>query len=104
MLTDFCNQCGGGDPFGPSYTCDVCRMENDPVTGLYPLTVERACIFCGTLSIIRMNPETAKAYAKWTRGEGYIQDVPGLTVDQREVLLSGICGPCFDEVTTEDSQ
>ena len=128
MLT--CIQCGAESH---PELCDVCRMENDPVTGFYTMTsaeaaalsdtavknrpkvlvkklpsftmtVERTCIFCGTLHTVRMNPETAKAYAKWTRGEGYIQDVPGLSVDQREILLSGICGHCLDEVTTEDSQ
>ena len=36
-------------------------------------------------------------YFQWLHGE-YIQVVlPELSTDDRELLISGICGPCFDE-------
>ena len=37
-------------------------------------------------------------YEAWENGK-LIQDVmPYLSADEREVLISGICGPCFDKM------
>ena len=41
-------------------------------------------------------------YEAWENGK-LIQDVmPYLSADEREVLISGICGPCFDKMFGED--
>lgn len=37
------------------------------------------------------------AYDKWKRGEGFVTDIPDLTADEREILQSGICPPCWNE-------
>lgn len=43
------------------------------------------------------------AYHEWRQGHRMIQDaLPSLTVDERELLLSGICGVCFDKTFAED--
>lgn len=49
------------------------------------------------------------AYARWkesrTKGEAgnYIQNAfPELTPDEREILISGICGTCFDNLFGPD--
>lgn len=35
----------------------------------------------------------------------YVQDVfPDLSVDDRELLISGICGKCFDSMFDEDEE
>lgn len=35
----------------------------------------------------------------WISGEGYIQDImPYLTSSERELLISGYCGICFDQI------
>lgn len=41
-------------------------------------------------------------YAMWARGLKHIQDaMPGLTEDERELLVNGICGRCFDKLFKE---
>lgn len=47
-------------------------------------------------------PITADQYRRWQDG-GYIQNVcPELTPNQRELMLSRICGTCFDKMFKED--
>jgi len=39
----------------------------------------------------------------WHNGEGFIQDLmPYLSTGERELLISGTCGRCFDEMFPED--
>ncbi len=41
--------------------------------------------------------------SKWMVGREPIQNaMPELTADQREFLISGICGTCFDKMFGED--
>ena len=48
-----------------------------------------------------VNPENVKS---WRNGE-YIQDcMPYLAMDERELLMSGICGECFDGMFLEDGE
>jgi hypothetical protein len=40
----------------------------------------------------------------WKNGE-YIQNaMPYLNVDERELLISGTCGPCFDNMFPEEDE
>lgn len=40
-----------------------------------------------------------KDYSRWKKGEGFIQDLMSyLSVDDRELLISGNCGECFDKM------
>lgn len=40
---------------------------------------------------------TDEQYIKWKTGQGLIQNVmPNVPANERELLISGICGPCFD--------
>lgn len=42
-------------------------------------------------------------YRLWARRAKHIQDaMPGLSDDDRELLLSGVCGRCFDRMFKED--
>ena len=38
-------------------------------------------------------------YFDWATGKGLIQNMlPYLSADEREILISEICGPCFDKM------
>jgi hypothetical protein len=38
-------------------------------------------------------------YIEWKNGAGFIQDLmPYLSESDRELLISGTCGPCFDSM------
>ena len=41
-------------------------------------------------------------YTSWENGELIQTALPYLTADEREVLISGMCGPCFDNVWGEE--
>lgn len=54
------------------------------------------CRLCHNEYEIECNKED---YDKWKSGKGYIQDILNyLPADQRELLISGTCGKCFDEL------
>lgn len=61
--------------------------------------VEVECTVCRTKHTILV---PAGGYWKWAKGHAKIQDaLPGLTEDERELLVSGICGQCFDKMFAE---
>lgn len=62
--------------------------------------LEVECIICKTKHTIMV--KTAD-YKKWSKGQAKIQEaMPYLTADERELLMSGICGRCFDKVFSEE--
>lgn len=62
--------------------------------------IERKCICCGQNKVVEMD---SMAYLRWMEGDIHIQDVaPELSEDDRELLISGVCGPCFGEMFGED--
>lgn len=64
-------------PIEISATCGICRLE-------FRLTVDR------------------DRYSRWKNGEGHIQHMlPELSEDDRELLVSGTCGRCFDAMFAE---
>ena len=53
------------------------------------------CKSCGKTESMLVNPSDV---ADWQRGE-YIQDaMPYLSPAERELLISGTCGDCFDRM------
>lgn len=59
------------------------------------MTIVAVCRLCGDQHEIVVG---TMDYALW-KGGSYIQDtMPYLTPDQREMLISGTCGPCFDKM------
>ena len=62
-----------------------------------PLT--KACARCKRQYQLMVN---IKDHDRWLEGE-LIQDaMPYLTADERELLISGFCGPCFDKLFPEE--
>lgn len=57
---------------------------------VYPVT----CLWCGKTYDIKAKPSMAK---KYQNGELLVHEAfPHLSVDERELLISGMCGKCFD--------
>ena len=60
------------------------------------LVLEKTCEVCHTTYKIRV---VESDYKLWQAGRMLIQDaLPELTDDERELLLSGVCGTCFDRI------
>ena len=68
--------------------------DNEEEFEVYPVT----CSFCKTTYPIRLRPSDVKRYEE----ENLLvqQAFPYLSVDERELLISGMCGICFDKALT----
>ncbi len=63
--------------------------------------IEVECIECGRTSSIPLSEEQE---ILWKSG-AHIQNVaPNLSSGQRELLISRICGECFDEMFKEEDE
>lgn len=64
------------------------------------VNVQRACIECGKVKVFKLD---AFRYDMWKLGHISIQRAfPELSADDRELLLSGFCGECYDKIFAED--
>lgn len=65
--------------------------------GTYALM--RKCPFCPTISEV-----VVEAQGLWDYEHGVMLQnaFPDLSADEREVILTGICTPCYDSITDED--
>jgi hypothetical protein len=64
-------------------------------------TINKTCIQCKTNHELQVNDQDM---IRFHNGE-HIQDVmPYLSADERELLISGICGKCFDEIFADDGE
>jgi hypothetical protein len=62
-------------------------------------TITTTCPFCGKRHAFELD---AEAVALWRAGV-HIQHVfPEMSADDRETLVSGACGPCFDLVFADE--
>jgi len=62
------------------------------------MIIEKTCIFCGKTKEIHVNQQ---AYEKWQEGALIQNAMPDLPIGDREMLISSICEPCFDETVGE---
>ena len=68
-------------------------MENNKLIG------SGSCPFCGKDNRVEVTEREMTGYEKWVRGEGNIQNVmPFLSVEKREILISGTCLKCQSSV------
>tara|TARA_Y100000361_G_C11022820_1_gene270533 strand:- start:128 stop:340 length:213 start_codon:yes stop_codon:yes gene_type:complete len=59
------------------------------------------CRLCDTVHDLTVNVE---GYVNWQAGE-FIQDaLPELSCDERELLISGTCGACFDKLFPSEDE
>jgi hypothetical protein len=80
------------------FTTEPVVREDDERT----LRVTRRCELCAEDISVFVVPED---WLKFIAGVGYIQDLfLYLTPGERELLLNGFCGPCFDTFCPPDDE
>lgn len=63
--------------------------------------IVQSCLECGDPVAMEVNESDLD---RWLSGKELVQDAfPYLTADQREILISGICGKCFDKMFSDDT-
>jgi hypothetical protein len=66
------------------------------------MTISKACVECG--NVIEFDVR-AEDYDLWKEGYVLVQDALWyITPDKREMLLSGICGDCWNEMFSEENE
>jgi Fe2+ or Zn2+ uptake regulation protein len=78
-----------------SYECVAERMHD----GVYCVVVHAKCRDCGSVTKLNI-PETE--WLEWQAGALIQNALRSLPVADREIFISGTCGPCFDKLF-EDS-
>ena len=64
-------------------------------------TLRATCRLCGDTHVLKVNDDDV---FRWQTGT-LIQDaMPYLSADEREILISGTCGKCFDKMFGEDPE
>lgn len=61
----------------------------------------RTCTECGR--VVRLLLDSI-SYARWQRGALVQIAFPHLSDDDREILVSGICGKCFDKIGEQEER
>ena len=65
------------------------------------MKIHKDCLMCKKLYTMEVSEE---GFDMWVGG-AHVQDAfPELSKDDRELLISGICGPCFDKLFEEDEE
>lgn len=63
------------------------------------------CPFCGKRGEVIIPPQLKLPFERWRRGGRWIQnEMAALSDDEREQLMSGIHGACYDEEYPEDDE
>lgn len=76
----------------------VHQVSSRRITDSQPVAYDRHCIHCGVCHRFIMSDEE---FTKWKVEKTYITTVfPHLDVDTREMMISGTCPKCFDEIMT----
>lgn len=57
--------------------------------------IQKKCQICGTTKIFELS---RTSWYKWKEGMLIQQAFPNLSADDRELLISDICGHCFDKL------
>jgi hypothetical protein len=79
-----------------SYKCVAEEMHE----GVYCVVVDAQCDICRRKLKFYI-PETE--WLAWTLGDELIQNaMPSLPMEDREVLISGTCGVCFDAMFADE--
>lgn len=59
------------------------------------IEIESKCVICQ--DVIKLTVK-AKDYSDWQGGKHIQHAFPYINAGERELLISGICGPCFDKI------
>lgn len=67
------------------------------------MKIKTVCPMCGDVAYIELNDEEYARYQEWRRGKMLIQEaLPNLSADEREMLKTGICAYCWEEMFGPD--
>lgn len=84
-----CSRCG-----------EHCGVDKESSCGkTMTVTLTKQCISCGEFVCLDVNLADLQDYQN---GKLIQNAFPYLTADEREIMISGICGGCFDKVFSED--
>jgi hypothetical protein len=61
--------------------------------------ITRKCRLCQNVITLRVRDVD---FQKWQNGTHIQNAMPYLSIDKRKLLISGICGPCFDNTMEEE--
>jgi len=64
----------------------------------YPYELKPICLDCKKIVTLKVSYPDFKA---WKNGTSIQDAFPYLTANEREILVSGICGECFDKLFEE---
>lgn len=70
-------------------------------TNNHEVTIVTRCPFCGHANEVEVNEMD---YLDWSDGELAQVAFPYLSADEREMLISGICPTCWDEMFGSDEE
>lgn len=70
-------------------------MKVDKLKTSDEIVLTPECHICGEHQILKVKKSD---YFRWNSGELIQNCFPYLTADQREVLISGFCGKCFENM------
>jgi len=59
------------------------------------------CRLCDTVHDLTVNVE---GFVNWQAGEFIQEALPELSCDERELLISGTCSTCFDELFPSEDE
>ena len=65
------------------------------------MKIEKVCPHCHKLQTIEVNESQ---YNDWMAGKNIQRAFPDLSADQRELLISGICHECWEEIFPEEDE
>lgn len=63
--------------------------------------IKTFCPFCETTHIVELNEKQYEQYNKWKSNRIRLQQIDA-PADIREMLLTGICPDCWDNIFDED--
>ena len=65
------------------------------------MKIQKECPHCHKLQTIDVDDNQ---YNDWLAGKNIQRAFPDLTADQREILMSGICPECWEEIFGEEDE
>lgn len=71
------------------------------IPGDHWITLAKVCPFCGDLNYVRVKESDLSRY----NGGTHTQDAfPYLNADERELVQTGICTPCWDKTFPKEDE
>lgn len=65
------------------------------------MKIEKRCPHCGKLQTLEVNEVQ---FSDWLAGKNTQIAFPDLSADQREILMSGICPECWEDIFQDEDE